>query len=228
MGGRTKRPVLIVLTAVFILIISVGVASATIVGSSHDFSLLGASNFTSTNEDQVCIFCHTPHGASAAPLWNRTLDAAGYTMYDSPTFNASPKPTAPTGVSLLCMSCHDGVSAINVVVNYAVNNPILMSPNAIGDLSYPPWSDPNLTKDLANDHPVSFVFDAALISADAAGGPAKLQLPISTDPIKLFNSKLECASCHDPHEEGSLAAGTVPFLRKSNQASGMCLTCHIK
>ncbi|HAK59911.1 MAG TPA: hypothetical protein DCO77_05945 [Nitrospiraceae bacterium] len=247
MGGRKQRPVLIVLTAVFILIISVGLASATIVGSKHDMSFLNSgANFSSTNEDEVCIFCHTPHGGisqdssgNRVPLWNRSIsqNETGFTPYSSPTLNATLG--QPTGITLLCLSCHDGVSTLNTLINYGRFNPIVMDGgfDQIGDVWIGPGNPPGYpganvgegaAKNLANDHPVSFVFDAALISADAGGGPAKLQLPISSDPIKLFNNRLECATCHDPHEEGALAAGTFPFLRKSNQASGMCLTCHIK
>ena len=246
MGERTQRLFLRILTAVFILIISAGLASATVVGSKHDMSLLNAGAiFSSTNEDEVCIFCHTPHGGTSAdsagnkvPLWNRSLPEGGWTPYSSPTIQASGGTIGqPTGITLLCLSCHDGVSTLNTLINYGRFNPITMDNNFdqiedVWNTSFPGYPGANVgegaAKNLANDHPVSFVFDATLISNDAAGGPAKLQLPISTDPIKLFNSRLECATCHDPHEEGSLAAGTFPFLRKSNQASGMCLTCHIK
>ncbi|OGW17121.1 MAG: hypothetical protein A2X56_00265 [Nitrospirae bacterium GWC2_57_13] len=210
-------------------ILIVGIAYAGVSGSKHDFSIGGTSGFQADTETEVCIFCHTPHGASDVPLWNKTTNSTGYTMYNSTvssTLDAT-VPTAPTGVSLLCMSCHDGVSAINVVVNYGPNGPISMpaASDQLGDLSYPPSRNPNLTKDLSNDHPVSFIFDTNLITLDAAGGPAQLKLPVA--PLKLFVGKLECATCHDPHEEGK-STGTTPFLRMSNAGSDMCLTCHIK
>jgi hypothetical protein len=210
-----------------IFFISGGLAYGTIVDSSHDFSLNSTgANFKSDNESEICIFCHTPHNASGTPLWNRNIsNTSGYNMYNSPTMNAT-RPSAPTGVSLLCMSCHDGVSAINVLVNYGTVNPIIMNQNRtkLGDLSYPPSNDPNLTKDLSNDHPVSFTYDTALANAD--GGiydPAVTNIA----PLKLYNSKLECATCHDPHEEGT-TTGMAPFLRMSNSSSYMCLKCHNK
>ena len=74
---------------------------------------------------QVCIFCHTPHNASpAVPLWNKNYyapDAAGYRLYTSSTtlsntvkHNSSIGPNSP---SMLCLSCHDGKTAINVLHN---------------------------------------------------------------------------------------------------------------
>ena len=77
---------------------------------------------------EVCVFCHTPHGANpdapgAAPLWNRqvNISGAGYTMYNSPNFDSAPatagNPGKPQGVSLACLSCHDGTFAVDALVN---------------------------------------------------------------------------------------------------------------
>jgi DNA-binding MarR family transcriptional regulator len=42
------------------------------VGTKHNLSVSGPGPIKSTNEQQVCIFCHTPHNASPIqPLWNR-------------------------------------------------------------------------------------------------------------------------------------------------------------
>lgn len=224
-----KCTILIILTAIICLTF-VGLTFAGVSDSSspHNLSVNGASTIKSTNETEVCIFCHTPHGASANPLWNRNLDSSAYTMYSSSTMNAT-LPSAPTGISLLCMSCHDGVSAINVVVNYGTVYPIVMEGNInkFSDVgSYPPSHNPNLTKDLSNDHPVSFTYDTTLANND--GGlhdPGTNGANIT--PLKLYGGKLECATCHDPHEYGSLT-GTAPFLRMSNSSSDMCLKCHNK
>ncbi len=69
----------------------------------------------------VCVYCHTPHGASTsidAPLWNRTFVNNTYTTYD--TLNSSSISSAITqpGVnSLTCLSCHDGTVAIDSIIN---------------------------------------------------------------------------------------------------------------
>lgn len=74
----------------------------------------------SDTETQICIFCHTPHNARpAVPLWNKVMPSQAFNMYTSsstlsPTASAV---TAPGPESLLCLSCHDGRTAINVLHN---------------------------------------------------------------------------------------------------------------
>ena len=226
-----------------IILVGSGPASATVVGSTHDFSLPtgGSLVFQSTNETQVCIFCHTPHGGVAIdpagttvrlPLWNRTLNySSSFTMYDSQTFDG--KSTyingKPTGMSLMCLSCHDGVTAINSVINYSPTGPILMpaSSSSIGQHTYPSYSDPNIGRDLSNDHPVSFLYDTNLVTADTTTrGRVGLNDPSTISPLILYGGRLECSTCHDPHEYGS-TTNMAPYLRMTNSGSQMCLTCHI-
>lgn len=76
-----------------------------------------------TGTTEVCVFCHTPHGGrtdvagGGAPLWNRALPSnTGWTMYNSPNTDVAPG-TAPLGVSLACLSCHDGVIALDALIN---------------------------------------------------------------------------------------------------------------
>ena len=70
----------------------------------------------------TCVFCHTPYGAdtsSRPPLWNR-LQAAkgGYITFNSLGTSSLDGPEAPVGsVSISCLSCHDGVQAMNVLIN---------------------------------------------------------------------------------------------------------------
>jgi hypothetical protein len=74
----------------------------------------------SATEDQICIFCHTPHNARpAVPLWNKVMPSQAFNMYTS-SYSLSPAAkavTAPGPESLLCLSCHDGRTAINVLHN---------------------------------------------------------------------------------------------------------------
>ncbi|MCF6229955.1 MAG: hypothetical protein L3J62_04045, partial [Gammaproteobacteria bacterium] len=97
---------------------------------------------TATSEAQICVFCHTPHGADTstnAPLWNRSLEGgAGYTavysMYDSSSMEAtqlSGVPSAPTSSSKLCLSCHDGVIAVGSV-NVLNGAPATIAMNGTG------------------------------------------------------------------------------------------------
>lgn len=66
---------------------------------------------------EVCVYCHTPHGASDAklPLWNRTIKSTSYTTYTSVSLT---QPIAQPGIgSLACLSCHDGQVAIDSIIN---------------------------------------------------------------------------------------------------------------
>lgn len=79
--------------------------------------------------EEVCIFCHTPHGARSnvggaagmAPLWNRRLsDPMSFMPYTSPNYDAQDMlgaPGRPKGVSLACLSCHDGAVAFDALIN---------------------------------------------------------------------------------------------------------------
>ncbi len=70
------------------------------------------------NYYEVCVYCHTPHGANstvAAPLWNRTVTQRNYTLFSSGT--AQQDITQPGPNSLTCLSCHDGATAIDSVIN---------------------------------------------------------------------------------------------------------------
>lgn len=82
------------------------------------------------NYYQICVYCHTPHGANstvAAPLWNRTVTQRTYILYNQDKTtgaNIYHDPTAldlkynqPGPNSLTCLSCHDGATAIDSIIN---------------------------------------------------------------------------------------------------------------
>jgi len=58
--------------------------------TKHNLSVSGAGPVRSTTESQVCVFCHTPHGATpgVAPIWNRALGTTTYTPYTSSSLDA--------------------------------------------------------------------------------------------------------------------------------------------
>lgn len=81
-----------------------------------------------TGTSEVCVFCHSPHGTSSVvvgmvPLWNRlTSPNTIYTLYSAPNFEESGFDCGvpgcrPKGISLACLSCHDGTIAIDALVN---------------------------------------------------------------------------------------------------------------
>ncbi|MCR4299338.1 MAG: cytochrome c3 family protein [Gallionella sp.] len=78
-------------------------------------------NSTRNDYTEVCVYCHTPHGASTAvslPLWNRTIKATTYTTYNQlGTSSLTQVVSQPGAASLSCLSCHDGQTAIDSIVN---------------------------------------------------------------------------------------------------------------
>ena len=79
----------------------------------------GIMNIARNNYGEVCVYCHTPHGANRqidAPLWNRTINQSSYTVYDKPRTLNQPI-TQPGPNSLTCLSCHDGTIATDSIIN---------------------------------------------------------------------------------------------------------------
>ncbi len=192
----------------------------TISGTPHDMS---AEAWNPATTNKLCGTCHTPHNALAiveTPLWSHTVSVAAYTMYtsaQSSTFDATPA-AAPDGNSKLCLSCHDNTVAMDDFVGVT---------SASGTMSVEYAASTAIVgTDLSNDHPISFTYDAALATTD--GG---LYDPTTTnsglggtiDADMLFSGKMQCASCHNPHDNQYTS-----FQRMSNTNSELCLTCHNK
>ena len=70
---------------------------------------------------EVCVYCHTPHAANrttSAPLWNRTMVATTYQTYDLLQSGSVTQPIGQPGTaSLTCLSCHDGQTAVDSIIN---------------------------------------------------------------------------------------------------------------
>jgi hypothetical protein len=144
----------------------------------HNLSASGSPMYA-TNEDEICIFCHTPHGGSLnGPLWNRELPTGAWSHYTSSTLSDYLRVTninrAVNDESLLCLSCHDGALATNRVLNPSndIGQPEnsmsggdqeilnLYLPGAfarIGDVYVDGFAQDE-TRNLTDDHPISFSY----------------------------------------------------------------------
>jgi len=208
MVSRVVRPVGVVLSLAF------GVAAyAGMAGTKHDFTSQGWSG------GSICAPCHTPHNANTAitgaPLWAHATTAATYTLYSSPTMNATV--TQPTNyASKLCLSCHDGTVALDSFGG-KTGTSFISAANKTGT-------------DLRGTHPIGIVFNAALATADKGlFNPDTKTIPTGDTVTKgmLFGTgALECASCHDVHN--TVSAGNTFLLRVTATGSALCLTCHNK
>ena len=199
--------------------------AGTIVGTAHDFSNKGYSG------GEICVVCHTPHHADTtvteAPLWNHSLTQQTFAMYTSPTLDAA-QDQQPTGASKLCLSCHDGATAIDAFGGNTGTS-FMGGKEAVG-----------ANDDLTDDHPISITYDTALATTDPGlFDPSAKTVTIgqggdktrtgSVAQLMLPAGKVQCSSCHDVHNN-FVVPGTngAPFLRVSKAGSELCLTCHNK
>ena len=203
------------------------VSWAGIEGSVHDLRTETGAN------GQICIVCHAPHGNQSvfgAPLWNHAVTAQTFTMYSSDSLDAVVPGDLPDGNSKLCMSCHDGVTSIDAFGGSTGSRQIT--------------GDANLTTDLSDDHPISFVYNAALATTDGAlENPESATVTIGTggdrqatgtiEEVMLSGTAggatVECSSCHSVHNDfvAGGAAGTA-LLKIQADVSAICQACHLK
>lgn len=89
------------------------VFAGSISGSPHDLSANALLDTNSSDNGEICVYCHTPHAANTAftgaPLWNKATPTGTFTMYGS-TIAGTNTEASPASPSLACLSCHDGVS----------------------------------------------------------------------------------------------------------------------
>jgi predicted CXXCH cytochrome family protein len=190
---------------------AVVLADESVVNSKHDLSARGPGPIRAVHEDEVCIFCHTPHNAAPqTPLWNRANPQTFYRIYESSTTDA--RIDQPTGPSKMCLACHDGSMALGNVLTRPDTHPIVMTARTIP----PGYAD--LSIDLSDDHPIGFRYDRALSNLDPqirAPEVVSVRLPLGA------HRELQCTTCHDPHNNQ-----LGDFLRITDEMSAMCVACH--
>lgn len=190
-----------------------GTTAAGIANTKHNLSSSNAlatvggdvPNETS-NTDQICVFCHTPHGsntAAPAPLWNKALPATTYTTYaDMNSSTIDGKILAVGSVSLACLSCHDGTQAMDNMFN-APGSGAGVGDGSAGVSQGYTWTGSgqsagkiigiaNLTGDLKNDHPIGIQYCGGGISGSAAtvsGTCVDLDFVSATLKTKSVNSQ---------------------------------------
>jgi predicted CXXCH cytochrome family protein len=209
-----------------------------------------------------------------SPLWNRAYTKAwNYTLYNNGTggtdtngylnpmvidndsgttgsvnrhmMNGTP---AMSGISLLCMSCHDGVTAVNAFSgNGGVGGESGMGPNGHSGIESE-WatSRGNGTKamdsvrvigrsgvgvgrapagDLSNHHPIGMSWTDSEKDPEINPRTTAFRANLTIEDVLQGGDIMTCASCHDVHN----ADGNYKFLHRDNfTQSAFCLTCHKK
>lgn len=209
--------------------------------------------FVTDSQQRLCAYCHTPHhaikvgetaanGADFLPLWSHAVSNVTYTPYASATFTslggASMAGDPLTGPSRLCMSCHDGLTAVDNY--YGLTNGHVMQPKA-GNFA----SNPVINGDGNTNHPLGFAMvdvipgyggathpDTNSILALTTTSKYKTGLTDSVNVVdRLYNTAImTCSSCHDVHNtlnKVSSQPGAANYLLLGSQKnSGICLSCH--
>ncbi|QDV92049.1 Doubled CXXCH motif (Paired_CXXCH_1) [Phycisphaerae bacterium RAS2] len=162
------------------------------VGGPHDFSD-GRGDARS-----LCLTCHTPEGmtdGAARPPAERLPRSRAVLAQDSDR--------ELDRHSLVCLGCHDGVIATDVFTTAHAASLASLGPS--GDRS-PALAGHPIGGRYPSDHP-------RYRAASIATRDGRIRLP---------GGRVQCVSCHDPHDAGSHPA----MLVKSNERSALCLSCH--
>ncbi len=195
----------------FLIIMSGPLALAEITGSKHDFSDKGWSG------QRICKVCHTPHNANTAedgaPLWNHAVTTQTFIPFSSPTIDPDDPPWQytpgqPTGNSKLCLSCHDGITAIDSFGGNTGGETITTTAN--------------LGTNLLDDHPVSMDWNHQTIDWPNCTNSCHFIHGQITIDLPMFDRKIQCATCHDVHN----GTGLPSMLRITMDNSELCVDCH--
>jgi predicted CXXCH cytochrome family protein len=144
-----------------------------------------------------------------SPTWNHEVSVASYTLYSSRTMDV---PVGQPGdVSMLCLSCHDGTVAVDSFGGST-------GETLIG-------SESHIDTDLRDDHPVGIDWEHQ--TQDAPLNCSECHIPPSMYYVgpPFFDGRVECATCHDPHNRGAPEPG---LLRRTGAGSALCFWCHGK
>jgi predicted CXXCH cytochrome family protein len=205
-----KRSIGLVVLAALSITSAAWAQKSKVIGSKHDVGGTG------------CKSCHASHDGAKATggtdagsgrilLWDRNFSTVTFGTYDSPSMQnkaveiggATPLGNTEDRMnSMLCMSCHDGVTSTGVIP--------ATGPTAIGN--------PTNSFGLQNDHPVNMSHDP---TKDTGLAPVA---SVISGGLVLYGATntVQCSSCHTTHDPTNGS-----FLRKANINSAVCTTCHL-
>lgn len=181
-----------------------------------------------------------------SPLWNRMMSTKTFTGYNNGimmgaaavgaasdkrhALNAADNGgTHITGVSLLCMSCHDGavaMSAYSVGTGSTDNAGSASAGNPIAAAA-----TSSFDSDMNNHHPMGFQYQGVQAADQEIASTSTVMVPANGTTIGdlLYGATrtMECVTCHDVHNTAN-QPGAERFLWRSDNKSNFCLTCHLK
>ncbi len=235
-----------------------GMTANGVAGSRHNLGAFGRHIRTrgaggdETGTTQICVFCHTPHHSNtdARPLWNRNMpNSDSYIGYGNTIGGSTVAKPASGSSSLACLSCHDGVTTFDNLVN-APGKGLAMANTtqswtfwdhggaatvALGTSVMPAGDRTDLGTDLTNDHPVNVKYlgygsatpRASLRSTGTTIGNIDL-----TIGLEATTAYYKWMTTNRWSIGGFVTSGaTIADLLRSNTATGPkenveCASCH--
>lgn len=226
--------------------------SAGIVNTKHNLSVSNtAGTVKAQSEAEVCVFCHIPHQNRplGKPLWNRSMPASSYTMYDSDYLKRMGYPAVasdlgtdndtPGALSRQCLSCHDGTVAVGAVYKLRrvwMGVDLVAMDGVDGSGMMPTTATGFIGTDLRIHHPVGIEYDPT-VTKNFDVGTRTMELRTVTDvetntDVKLFEyggkKYVECSSCHDPHKENEKFLHVDSGANHGQNFFNTCTSCHTK
>jgi hypothetical protein len=214
-------------TALGLLLATNATAQQSVSETLHNLSVSGPGEIKAVTETEVCKFCHVPHHAMpTTPLWGHAISTVAYQVPDIRWEGEEGRRPAPQpdGSSKLCLSCHDGTVALGEIVGRP--EAVVFSGAQRLEQGRPGF----LGTDLSGSHPVSVPMPQAV----GQGPPADIDMglrPASAvrgdKHVKLDSkNKVQCTSCHDPHNDANYVEGVVPRFWVKPTVQEVCITCH--
>ncbi len=217
-------------------------------GNKHNFSYQNTSaNYRAlptveipeySRSNQICVFCHTPHKSSGeGPLWNRKASSVSFFKHyssptlaiDDPAVRGASEYGQPNGSTRLCLSCHDGVTALGAVFATPID-PYNQYPIHFLDvktgISGPDVHLPYET--YSSHHPVSFKYNATVRNILTSPPYNKTEYWYSpANGVKLDRyERMQCTTCHDPHQDKSDSPSSLTPFWVSKTYAEVCRSCH--
>ena len=200
--------------------------------SPHD--TFGPHNLEAGNRggNDSCAFCHTPQrAASVEPVWHRQPTEGAFETFD--TYSVGGQVKVREGVSIACLSCHDGSQAFDVAPDYDLST---QSAQPVAGRSR-----------IKREHPVGVVYGGfrrrlqrypfESLQSEMIDGELRWWIDLEPIPNGLRDKSdiilygrgegadrqpfIECPTCHDPHANAS-----TRFLRAPDVGSALCYGCH--
>jgi predicted CXXCH cytochrome family protein len=226
---KTKEDTRFMKLRLYALVTGLGLASVSmLMGAAANLPKSGLAGTTHDIGAKGCVSCHAPHngglanggpqGSGLILLWSRAFPATANTfgVYQSATMSTTPAELGGSALttstdtrmySLLCLSCHDGVTS--------TFSPAMQTKNMIGSkASFGTGAYDSLG--LTNDHPVNNPYPTP------TQNPSMVAVATVSNTLPLYGTTntMQCATCHDPHNNTN-----TNYLRQVDN-SAHCLTCH--